>query len=368
MKILVIEDEAILRDEIVEWLTLEGYEACGAVDGIAGINQAFQCQPDLIVCDITMPRLDGYGVLLELRANALTMDTPFIFLTARASHGDMRRGMDLGADDYITKPFSRLELLQAIQTRLEKKVALEAQSQLEVEQWKQALEQEREQRQFKARLVAMFSHDFRNPLAAIMSSISLVRDYGDRMDVDRRRHHLDRAEASVRQLLQMLDDMLILSQMEAGKLNCQPQPLDVDEYLKEIVGEFQIIHSETHRVIYESQCDGHSRIDARLLRQIASNLLSNAIKYSPPGSDVQVSVNCRDGWLTLNISDQGIGIPEADQKNLFTAFQRASNVGDIAGTGLGLMIVKQAADLHGGSVKLESQLDVGTAITVKIPI
>src|SRR5664279_5498150 len=238
-KILVIEDEGILRDEICEWLTLEDYEAFGAADGIEGVSEAFHRQPDLIICDITMPRLDGHGVLLELRANPATVDIPFILVTARAAYEDVRKGMELGADDYITKPFSRLELLQAIQTRLEKKAAHEQHQQVEIEQWQQAFEQEREQRQLKSKLVAMFSHDFRNPLASIMSSNSLLRDYADRMDKERRLAHFNRIEASIHQLLQMLDDMLVVAQMESGTLNFKPESLNIAEFMQHIVEEFQ---------------------------------------------------------------------------------------------------------------------------------
>src|SRR5664279_2639844 len=285
-KILVIEDEGILRDEICEWLTLEDYEAFGAADGIEGVSEAFHRQPDLIICDITMPRLDGHGVLLELRANPASADIPFIVVTARAAYEDVRRGMDLGADDYITKPFTRLELLQAIQTRLEKKSAQEQYRQDAVDQWQQAFQQEREQRQLKSKLVAMFSHDFRNPLASIMSSSSLLRDYGGRMDEERRLAHFNRVDASVRQLLQMLDDMLIVSQMETGNLDFKPEPLNIAEFLRQIVEEFQSIHGETHPLVFESHFTDTVTADPRLLRQIAANLISNAIKYSPQGSEV----------------------------------------------------------------------------------
>src|SRR5689334_13856266 len=120
-KILIIEDEQILREEVTKWLQLEDYETFNAPDGLAGISEALAHKPDLIICDITMPLLDGHGVLLELRANPVTVDTPFIFVTARAAYEDVRQGMDLGADDYIIKPFGRVELLQAVRTRLGKK-------------------------------------------------------------------------------------------------------------------------------------------------------------------------------------------------------------------------------------------------------
>jgi signal transduction histidine kinase len=294
--------------------------------------------------------------------------TPFIFMTARASHEDIRRGMSLGADDYITKPFTRLELLQAVQAQLEKRAAQQQVQQRDEELWQQALEQENQQRMLKTKLVAMFTHDFRNPLAAILSASGLLRDYGHRMDSERQRTHFNRIEASVRQLVQMLDEMLVVSQVETGNLDFNPERLNIAELLQDIVGEFQTIHGETHQLIYTSQFDDPVMADPRLLRQIAANLISNAIKYSPQGREVHISLESLDGYEVLTVQDHGIGIPEADQTRLFTAFQRASNVGSVSGTGLGLAIVKQAVDLQNGTVHLESQIGTGTTVTVKIPI
>ena len=367
-KILVIEDETILREEMVEWLKLESFETFSAADGVAGFNEAFHCQPDLIVCDITMPLLDGYGVLLELRANPAMNAIPFIFVTARASHEDMRKGMGLGADDYITKPFTRLELLQAIQTRLEKIRLQQKQRRNDVKQWQQAFEHERDQRLLKSKLVAMFSHDFRNPLSTILYSISMVRDFADRIDEQRRLKHLNRAEASVNLLIQMLDDMLFVSQMDAGKLAYIPERMNVSMFLQTIVDEFQAIHTDTHTLSFKSQFTEVTMADSSLLRQIASNLLSNAIKYSPQGGEIQVLLVCDGNHLEISVKDHGIGIPETDQPHLFAAFQRASNVSGISGTGLGLTIVKQAVDLHGGQVGFESAVGVGTTVKVKIPV
>jgi signal transduction histidine kinase len=108
--------------------------------------------------------------------------------------------------------------------------------------------------------------------------------------------------------------------------------------------------------------------DPRLLRQIAANLISNAIKYSPQGSEVRIFLERDNGHVVMTVRDQGIGIPEADQRRLFTPFQRASNVGEVSGTGLGLAIVKQAVELQGGSVELGSKVGAGTTVIVKIPV
>jgi two-component system, sensor histidine kinase and response regulator len=367
-KILVIEDESILGSEVVEWLTLEGYDAIGAEDGMQGVATAFRELPDLIICDITMPYLDGHGVLLEVRAHSATADIPFIFVTARASYEDIRTGMELGADDYLTKPFTRVELLHAIQARLDKQAVLERKRGDEARYWQEALEQERAQRLLKTKLVAMFSHDFRNPLTLVMSSNSLLRDYSDRLDEERRLMHFNRVESAVRQLLHMLDDMMFVAQMETGNLDFQPEQLEIGALLGTIVEDFQGMHNETHQVVYECHFHEAAMADRRLLRQITGNLISNAIKYSPHGSEVRVVVEQHGDTCVLTVRDQGIGIPEADQARLFDAFQRASNVGNVKGTGLGLAIVKQAVDLHQGSLEIDSKVGAGTTMIVRLPL
>lgn len=366
--ILVIEDEALLRAEVEEWLKFEGYNAITAEDGIAGVEKALQHLPDLIVCDIMMPRLDGYGVLIEIRSNHKTADTPFVFLTARAAHEDIRAGMNLGADDYLTKPFTRIDLLQAVKSRLDAAAARRSKINEEIEELRAALAKEHEQRLIKGKLVGMFSHDFRNPLATILSSISLLRDYADRMDEKRRQAHMNCVDASVRQLLHMLDDMLIITQMESGKLEFKPELLYVEQFFQRIIEEFQIIHAETHTFRIESRFNDPMMADPRLLRQIAANLISNAIKYSPAGSEIHIMLGLHQGQFVFSVEDHGIGIPEEDQPGLFSVFHRGSNVGDVKGTGLGLAIVKQAIELHSGTLQVESETGRGTKITVMIPI
>lgn len=367
IKILLIEDEAILREELSEWLTFEGYHVINAEDGVAGLNAAFRHLPDLIICDITMPRLDGYSVLLELHANPSTVHIPFIFMTARASHEDIRQGMVLGADDYITKPFSRIEFLQAITTRLEKKVVQEQKHEREIQNIQAALNQEREERLLEAKLVAMFSHDFRNPLATILASSNLLYKY-PQMDEQRRTASFNRIEASVNQLNQMLEDMLIIAQMETNVLAFDPHPMRLDQLFHDIVEEFRTIYGEAHLIHYESQFAEIIRADARLLRQIATNLISNAIKYSPQGGDIEVKLYKDTNHIIFSIYDSGIGIPSEDLPHLFEAFQRGSNVARISGTGLGLAIVKEAINKHSGDIQVTSEVGKGSQFTVQIPI
>src|SRR6185369_13002709 len=261
----------------------------------------------------------------------------------------------------------RQELLDAIQKQLQKRVVRERYYEAQIQQVQEALANEHEQRILKAKLVGMFSHDFRNPLATIRSSNSLLRDYADRLDEQRRLIHLNRIDASVRQLVQMLDDMLIVTQMEAGSLQFKPEPLNISHFIQDIVEEFQAINGESCTVIYDSQVSTVVMADSRLIRQIASNIISNAIKYSPNGGEVHITLQEHGNEYILTVQDQGIGIEKDDQENLFTAFKRGSNVGRITGTGLGLAIVKEAVLLHNGSVYLESEMGKGTKVTIVIP-
>lgn len=366
-KILVIEDEAILREEIGEWLLLEGYTAVVAEDGMVGVEAAFRHLPDLIVCDILMPHLDGYGVLLEIHSNPATVEIPFIFLTAKAAHAEIRKGMDLGADDYITKPFTRLELLQAIEARLAKKNKQTQVHQYELTQLQQALTQANEHAPLRAKLISMFTHDFANSLTSILMTNSLLRSYVDGMEPTRRLGHLNRIESSVHLLLQMLDDLLIIAQIETGKLTLTPTMVNVHKFLQDIEENCHVIYGTRCQLLLESRKSDMLWIDTRLLRLIATNLLTHAIRSSPKGGTVRFLLDSNSEECILTIQEQNTTISEADCLRIFTILQQHSNVDNVAVVGLELAIVKQAVSFQGGSIQFNSQSGVGTTITVNIP-
>ena len=366
-KILIIEDDAAMREETLRWLTLEAHDVLSAENGVSGVKHAFAYQPNLIICSISLPQLDGYSVLAEIRANPATVDIPFIFLTTTDDYQERRERATFETDSYIAKPFTPPQLLEAVQSRLKKKAAQEQAQQHQINQLTEALAQEHEQRLLKVKLVAMFAHDFRNPLTSILSSNSLLHDFGDLMDASRRTVHKNRIDASVWRLLQMLDEMVLISQLESTKPELKLEPLNVGQFFQRIAEEFQAIHEDYH-ILFESRFSQIIMIDPRLLQQIAANLISNAIKYSPEGNEVHITLDKDNEQFLLVVQDHGIGIPAADQIHLFEAFQRGSNVADVVGTGLGLAIVKQAVELHRGSIQFDSKIGVGTTITVIIPI
>jgi signal transduction histidine kinase len=314
-----------------------------------------------------MPRLDGYEVLADVRANSLTQFVPFIFLTAKAARDDLRAGMELGADDYLTKPFARLDLLRAIEKRLALKEAQEQEHQEQLAEFKAALSHERGQRLLTERLIAMFSSDFRSPVGGILTSAQLLNDFAEHVDEGRRAAHLGRIEMSARHLLQMLDDMLIVARLENGSLRFSPEPLEVGEFIGRIVDEFQIVHGETHPLQYACQFADSVPVDSRLIRQIAVNLIRSAIKASPTDSTVLVTLNESRGGCILTVQYEVVETPEAEQAHAAAEYSGGSHPDDRLEEGLGLAIVNQAVELHGGFLQIEKLAGVAIKASVTFP-
>jgi PAS domain S-box-containing protein len=246
---------------------------------------------------------------------------------------------------------------------------VDATARVEAEQnQKRALQQQIELNDLKSRFITMASHEFRTPLATIHGSVDLLMHYDDRMPVDKKRLTLQKIDDAVERMTHMLENVLVIGRSDAGRLQFKPQPSQVAVFCKSLVDELRSAMAEPFRRIQMAMdlprdTDAYL-VDEVLIRNIVGNLLSNAIKYSPHGGQVTLRVRPRPGELVITVSDQGIGIPLADQPQLFESFHRASNVGNISGTGLGLAIVRDAVQCHGGSISLESTPGEGSTFTV----
>jgi signal transduction histidine kinase len=215
----------------------------------------------------------------------------------------------------------------------------------------------------------MASHEFRTPLTTILGSAELLKHYSHKWTEEKKNVHFERIYSNVQHIAQLLDDILLIGQVEAGKLEFNPEPLDVVQFCSSLVEELQLSASSEHPIVFTCQFSGSEGcLDEKLLRHILSNLLINAIKYSPTNSTVNFELICQKDWAIFQIQDSGIGIPIEDQERLFESFHRAKNVGNIPGTGLGLAIVKRSVDLHGGKITVKSEVGVGTTFTVTIPL
>ncbi|NEP02733.1 MAG: PAS domain S-box protein [Symploca sp. SIO2E9] len=251
------------------------------------------------------------------------------------------------------------------------------------EELRKALEQEKELSELKSRFVSMTSHEFRTPLTTILGSTELLRYYSHKWSEQKKILHYDRIQANVQHMTKMLDDVLLLGKAEAGKLEFKPVPLDIVSFCRSLIEESQLSLRSKNQIVFTYQeqdfavqntaesttmrLNNYARLDEKLLRHILGNLLSNAIKYSPTNSTVRFDLELQEKEVIFQIKDQGIGIPSEDQQHLFKSFHRAQNVGKVTGTGLGLAIVKKSVDLHGGKIKVDSQVGVGTKFTVNLP-
>ncbi len=368
VKIVVIEDEVDSLSEVVTWLQAEGYEVTGTRDGKLGLQTIHEEIPDLIVCDITMPEMDGHEILIEVRSTRSLNHIPFVFLAHASDRVSVRKGMNLGADDYLTKPITRAEVLSTVQSRLYKQSVQDAQAQTLINILNQTFSEERAQRLLKSRMIAMFSHDFRNPLTAVLSSSNILRNYEDRLSPAQKTQHLDRIDGSVHLLIQMLEDMMTVAELEEGQLKYVPQLINLAVFVEAITEEFRLIDQGIHILTVHTTLQGLVEADSKLLRQILANLISNAIKYSPPDSEITITLSDDSHRINLSVRDQGIGIPPDGLSHVFEPFYRANNVERVRGTGLGLSIVRDCVERHNGHIEVASQVGEGTTFIVDLPL
>ncbi len=233
---------------------------------------------------------------------------------------------------------------------------------------KNALEKEKELGELKSRFVSMASHEFRTPLATILATAETLSAYRSKLSENQIKEKLDKIGDQVTYLKSIIEDTLQVARLQDPKAKYEPVSLDLDAVCRSAIDEFESRPEVTQRFVYT--CDAELRqvwLDRKLIRQMMSNLLSNAVKYSAANSTITVTLEYSEEALTLNVQDEGIGIPEADLKHLFEPFHRAINVGTIPGTGLGLVIAKESVELHGGLMTVESKVGVGTTFTIIIP-
>ncbi|WP_201262628.1 ATP-binding protein [Gloeocapsopsis dulcis] len=236
------------------------------------------------------------------------------------------------------------------------------------ENMRNALEKEKELGELKSRFITMASHEFRTPLTTILSSTDLLERYNHKFTEEKRINHFQQIKGAVKHMTSLLNDVLLIGKAEADKLEFQPTMINLEDFCLSLVEELQIT-TNNHIIAFCSQAQSPNVcLDKKLLRHILTNLISNAIKYSPQGGTVHFELVCDRTTVVFYIQDQGIGIPEVDQTQLFHSFFRASNVGTISGTGLGLAIVKKSVDLHSGKIAVESKLGVGTKFTLTLPL
>ncbi|MBW4420764.1 MAG: response regulator [Myxacorys californica WJT36-NPBG1] len=360
MKILVIEDEKDVRLNIIEILASGGFDSIYAETGLTGIELAKETAPDLIICDIKMPNFDGYSVLQELRQEQSTSMIPFIFLTAKADKAEIRQGMNLGADDYLTKPFRRTELLETIAARLKRHSA-----QLDIQKKVKELRDINNQ---KDDFVTTITHDLRAPLTTIKVALQLMEAMPNN-----RKQYTEIALAACTQGEELIQNLLDLYQLESGETLAASEPLNIREQLRKLGESFQVRSRECHQVLKLDIPDDLPIIvaDSVSLQRIFVELLNNACKYTPSRGEIvfRIEANSEEPVPMLNITIANQAeIRTKDLPHIFDKFYRVpgSDRWQKGGTGLGLALVKKLIEQLQGTIQVSSQ-DGWTTFKIKLP-
>lgn len=272
----------------------------------------------------------------------------------------------------IKKQKNELELLTLeLEKRVKKRTMIleEALQQLEQsrEDLKKSLDKEIELNEMKSRFVAMASHEFRTPLATMLSSLSLLNKYCENQDRDKQLKHMNRIKDSIHHLTDLLNDVLSISKLEEGKASVEFENFNIADFTAETIHELQAVADNGQQIIYNHEGTTQVFLDKKSLRIIYFNLISNAIKFSPANSIIDVYTHVKEDGIAIGVKDNGIGISDEDKEHLFQRFFRGRNVTNIQGTGLGLHIVARYIDILKGTISVESTINKGTSFIIALP-
>lgn len=345
----------------MDGLKLSGrYEVILAEDGFEGIELAQKLRPDLIVCDVEMPRLGGYGVIEKLHKNPNTARIPFIFLTGYGDRGSVRQGMALGADDYISKPFKISELVEAIETRLEKVSRLE----MLYEQKMDAL---------RDSILLALPHELRTPLSLIIGFGEVLAKQGHELP-DEKLHSLAQAiTRSGRRLQHLFENYIIYAQIEL--LMTEPDRVERLRLFREaiptslvekVVKEQMEKHGRSAQLLIHSN-DSPLPISSDNLKKIFTELIDNAFKFSPTDSQVTILLEHHEESFVFQVSNEGRGMTPEQVEGIGVYMQFERKIHEQQGAGMGLTIAKRLTELYGGCLTIESTPGEKTLVTVTLP-
>ncbi len=356
-RILVIDDDRAIRQWIIDILRLEGYETLAAPDGVAGVDLAKKELPDLIISDVLMPGLDGYGVVTTLKGDPPTSGIPVILLTGSDDRHGVRQGMGLGADDYIAKPCDASDLLASVRARLEKKRSLGG-----------ALDE------LKTHLSLMVPHEFRTPLMAILGYSEIMLEDLNRhtFSEDNFRHYAQAIRRAGERLFRLVENYVLYASLavrqagggkgEGGELKCDPVQI-VGQVAKRLSTAYG--REDDVNVHLEDAVVG---MPVEYFTKIVEELLDNALKFSVKATPVTLSGVVVDGSYVLECADKGRGMSEEQVRRIqpFMQFDRAKH--EQQGMGLGLALVRTIVDMACGLFSVQSALGEGTMIRIALPI
>jgi two-component system sensor histidine kinase/response regulator len=359
--VVAIDDNPSVLSAVKIILETAGFEAAIAYNGGAGIELVRNKLPDVVICDINMPNVSGHDVLRALRHDPATAAIPVLFLTALSDRDDVRSGMELGADDYITKPFSAKDIVGAVEAQIRKRTTL-------------AAKYETTLRLLRKNIAYALPHELRTPLAGILGYAGILGMDCERLSPDDLSQIADHITKSGKRLQRVLENYLVYAQLEI----LGADPLELEALRNHIVGNTaEIVTQQAAQKAEEVQrtadLDLHVdnialRISEGDLRKIVEELVDNAFKFSKPGSTVSIGTHRETDRFTLSIQDHGRGMTAEQIQNVGAYMQFGRMMHEQQGLGLGLVIARRLAELHGAKLQIQSEPDHGTRVNLTFPI
>ena len=344
----------------------------------AGQREAFYDHPQNRVMgsgrDLYGKRSDGSEIPVEVSLSFYKKEEE-LFVTAFIVDITHRKNIEQNMLEQQAELEKMTNDMRKLNTQLEVKVEertlilKEALQKLEQSQKElhDALDKEKQLSEIKSRFVSIASHEFRTPLSTVLSSASLLSKYTTTEQQDKRDRHVEKIKDAVRNLNDILDDFLSLGKLEENKVEMQPVFFNIEEFMEEVLEEMKPQEKAGQQIVFLCEGDPVVYSDRRLLKNIIINLLANAIKFSGENTLIDIRNTTYPSYFEISITDNGIGISQEDQQQLFSSFFRGKNAVNIQGTGLGLHIIKRYADILKGTIRIKSTLGKGTTVTITIP-
>lgn len=359
--ILLVDDEAT-NVKLLQELLEDDYHVTTATKGQIALALLSENSYDLVLLDILLPDISGLDILQKARANPKTANLPIILMSALGDSEDVVKGLEWGANDYITKPLT----LSIVRARVNTQLRLKAYA----DEHKRMIDELLDSQKLRSRLFSIASHDLKNPISNIRMAEYLLRERltatGDSEFVQL----LDTISLALDNMQDVIEELLELNALQSGKMIIRRECVNLDQIIWLVIANFMMLAGNKNIEIQVHETDGTVWADYERLQQVLSNLVSNAIKYAPHGSKIAIWTTSQGEMVRLHVADQGPGIPPEERHLLFREFTRLSPrpTGGESSTGLGLWIVKYLVDLQGGTVGADFPDNSGSIFWVELPI
>ena len=367
--LLVVDDNETNRDVLTRRLEMQGYATQSAPDGPSALAAIEAREFDLVLLDIMMPDMDGYEVLRRLKADERTHDLPVIMISAIGDLDSVVRCIEMGAEDYLPKPFNPTLLRARISACLEKKRGHDREARM-FAQLQDNYERLQELEKMRDDLTNMIVHDLRTPLSSLMAGVQTIPMLGDL--APEQQECCDIALRGASSLLDMINDLLDISKLEGGSTDLDLEPLDIAQLIESALEQVQSA-ARQRQIGWQRDLSPDLPSfagDNDKLRRTLVNLLGNAIKFSPSSGQIIVGARADQNELTLWVRDHGEGIPRDAFDRIFEKFGQVENrkAGRAMSTGLGLALCKMVVEAHGGRIWVQSELGQGSTFTFALPL